>query len=225
VVNPDGHELCRRIRSGVEPGITGALSEIPVVVVTAEDTYDERDRWFESGAADFIPKPFKADELVDAINKALPVAGGGFSDLRVLIVEDSSILRRMIAQLVSCMGPKVTAKENGREALNELKNSPQPYDLLLTDFAMPDMNGLELCQEVRKKWSSDNLPIVFLSAFTERETILNAFSVGATDYLAKPFFKEELVARLQVYFSRQVSQNKLKDMIRRMEEIAKITAQ
>jgi len=200
----NGYEFCKRLRSGEEPGVGQEFSETPFVVITATDTFGAREEWFDAGAADFILKPFKAAELMSAITKALGADGEPeFSGMKVLIAEGSRALRHMNKQLVERLGVKTVVVQNGVLALEQLKADPKGFDLLLTDYDMPEMNGLILCEEVRKIINHNRLPIVFLSGRKDLDIMIQAFDSGATDYLLKPYIVKELEARLKTYLSNQ----------------------
>lgn len=198
----DGYELCNYIRAGNETSsFPEEVSQTPIIVITASDSYGTRERWFEFGAAEFILKPFKADELIHAAKKIL-IPDAAVKDLTVLIAEDNATLRNLISSIVSSLGVDVLTAENGQQALEIIQNHRNNIDLMLTDYEMPEMDGLELCKTARGLGFDQ--PIIFLTGLSDKSKILDAFNNGATDYLVKPFLKDELVARLKVHMENHV---------------------
>ena len=72
-------------------------------------------------------------------------------------------------------------------------------DLILLDIMMPEMSGLEACQEIRKNW---DIPIIMLTALGDKADIVRGLNIGADDYISKPFDEEELVARIEAVIRR-----------------------
>lgn len=114
---------------------------------------------------------------------------------KILIAEDERDIRDLITFTLRFAGHQVTAVTNGEEAYKSAKTIIP--DLILLDVRMPRMNGYEACQKIKDDESTQNIPIVFLSAKgqeTEVETGLNA---GAIDYIIKPFAPDQLTARVK----------------------------
>jgi diguanylate cyclase (GGDEF)-like protein len=115
--------------------------------------------------------------------------------LQVLVAEDDPISRRVLEKMLESDGFSVTTTENGRQALERMTKDFFP--LVITDWNMPVMNGLELCQAIRK----NPLPgYVFIVMVTHRDSLgdlIEGMKAGADDYICKPFNQIELAARLQ----------------------------
>ena len=112
----------------------------------------------------------------------------------ILIAEDNPVSRKFLEKSLTMAGYSVISAENGRDALEILENDF--YPIVITDWMMPEKNGLELCRAIR----SHNLPgyvfIVLLTANDSKEDIIAGLEAGADDYLTKPFNHAELMARL-----------------------------
>ncbi len=108
----------------------------------------------------------------------------------ILVVDDSASIRESISFFLEQSGFNVTKACDGKDALRFFTGSK--LDLLITDLHMPNMNGIELIREVRKKPEYSHLPIVLLTTETLRERKLEAKKAGATGWLNKPFDKEKL---------------------------------
>jgi DNA-binding response OmpR family regulator len=186
---------------------TGELSErvrevgnerMPVVIVTSSDTLENRLHGFQVGAADFLEKPWKSGKLLHTVERILgqseEVAG-----LKVMVAEDSGTARRFITSCLERLGVEIIEVDDGLAAWNILAENPQAVDILITDLTMKDMHGDELCLKIRRELGLADMPIIFLSGNDDRERTLSLFKLGATDYIQKPFYQEELVARMRVH--------------------------
>jgi DNA-binding response OmpR family regulator len=116
----------------------------------------------------------------------------------ILIVDDEEKMISFIASYLENDGYRVTAASNGTEALNKLRSGP-PIDLVLLDWMMPGMNGLETCRQLR---GFLQVPVIFLTAKAEEVDKLLGLEFGADDYLTKPFSVRELEARIRAILRR-----------------------
>jgi two-component system phosphate regulon response regulator PhoB len=125
---------------------------------------------------------------------------------RVLVVEDEELIRDMIALALEEEGYGVIAIADGRTALEYLSNSDStvgesPFDLLVLDLMLPQINGLDVCRLLRHQ--GNPIPILILSAKGSETDRVLGLEVGADDYLTKPFSMRELVARCRALLRRQ----------------------
>jgi CheY-like chemotaxis protein len=114
---------------------------------------------------------------------------------KILLVDDSMVVRKQMQTLLENMFFKVMAVAHGEEAL-AIVQSFDDITLVLTDYNMPVMNGLELTKEIRKMKNKQQLSIVALSSDNEDDTIALFLKSGANDYIKKPFSKEEFSCRI-----------------------------
>ena len=112
----------------------------------------------------------------------------------ILIAEDDPVSRRILEKNLTRAGKEVTSVNDGREALEML--SKNYYPMVITDWMMPEMDGLELCRAIRKQKFPGYVYIVLLTAKTEKDDIIAGLDAGADDYLTKPFNQAELLARM-----------------------------
>lgn len=112
----------------------------------------------------------------------------------ILIVDDTPANLQVLSNLLKDSGYKVRAAPNGLIALRTIE-SKQP-DLLLLDVNMPEMNGYEVCQQLKSDPATAGIPIIFISALNETLDKVKAFELGAADYITKPFQFEEVQARV-----------------------------
>ena len=113
----------------------------------------------------------------------------------ILVVEDDPVSRRILEKSLAKGGMQVVTAENGREALDLLEKTFFP--IVITDWMMPELDGLELCQRIRKMEWPSYVFIILLTARGEVDDIITGLDAGADDYLTKPFNKAELKARLR----------------------------
>jgi len=112
----------------------------------------------------------------------------------ILIAEDDPVSRKLLEKVLIKAGNKVVSVENGQKAL-ELFND-KFFPIVLTDWMMPEMDGLELCRAIRKNTYPGYVFIILLTAKDSKDDIIRGLGAGADDYLTKPFSHAELIARL-----------------------------
>jgi two-component system, chemotaxis family, chemotaxis protein CheY len=122
--------------------------------------------------------------------------------MKVLAVDDSATMRRIIKNQLKQAGVEdVDEAENGREALNLLNRTP--YDLLITDWNMPEMCGLDLVVEVRKTDAIKKIPILMITTVSAKEDIVTALKAGVSNYVVKPFDAATLQAKVSALVTGQ----------------------
>lgn len=115
--------------------------------------------------------------------------------MRILAVDGSATMRRIIRNHLKQVGYEdVDEAENGRTALALLAKGP--YDLLVTDWHMPEMSGLDLVREVRKSDSLRHMPILMVTTVSAKEDIVTALKAGVNNYVVKPFDTEILHTKI-----------------------------
>jgi two-component system chemotaxis response regulator CheY len=117
--------------------------------------------------------------------------------MRALVIDDSRAVRIIIGKILQEMGMQVVEAGHGQEGLDQLKRNPD-ITLVLVDWNMPVMDGLEFIQAVRAQRSYDNMRIMMVTTETESSQVVRALTAGANEYVMKPFTKEVLVAKLNM---------------------------
>ncbi|MCK4428132.1 MAG: response regulator [candidate division Zixibacteria bacterium] len=115
--------------------------------------------------------------------------------MKILIAEDEKISRKILETTLTKAGHDVVAVEDGVKALESIRKVMP--DMLVTDWMMPDLDGLELCRRVRALDLSTYVYIILLTALTQKENIIEGLDAGADDYVTKPFERTELLARVR----------------------------
>jgi PleD family two-component response regulator len=113
----------------------------------------------------------------------------------ILIVDDKPDNLRLLATMLGERGYKVRKAINGRLALMGVR--AEPPDLILLDITMPDMNGYDVCQQLKADTTTNAIPVIFISALDEQWSRVQAFASGGVDYVTKPFQWEEVIARVE----------------------------
>lgn len=117
--------------------------------------------------------------------------------MRVLIIDDSRAIRRIIGDMMRSLGYETTEAGNGIEALQRLDEFGAP-DICFIDWNMPEMNGLEFIKAVRSKPEYSDLPLMMVTTETEMERMAEAFIAGVNEYVMKPFDKEMIIEKLNL---------------------------
>jgi two-component system sensor histidine kinase/response regulator len=124
----------------------------------------------------------------------------------ILVVDDMPNNLRLLSIMLASEGYQVRKALSGRTALNTVRSLPP--DLILLDINMPDLDGYEVCRQLKADEQSREIPVIFISALNEVLDKVKAFQVGGVDYIAKPFQGEEVIARIenQLTIARQKQQ-------------------
>lgn len=118
----------------------------------------------------------------------------------ILVVEDEAPLLTLLRYNLEKQGFRVEEATDGQEAL--LRVSEAAPDLILLDWMLPQLSGLEVCRQLRRRAPTRDLPIIMVTARTEDQDAVRALDTGADDYIAKPFVMEALMARIRALLRR-----------------------
>ncbi len=174
--------------------VVDLMNEHGVASIALTGAYGEelRTAMDKKGVVDFIPK-----DSINAYEYAVTLAGRVQKNYHtsVLVVDDSLSARALYKHMCEMLRLKVHTANDGKEALEVLKRHPE-ISLMLTDYAMPEMDGYELTARTRARFSKDRLAIIGISALENDEVSSNFLKCGANDYLAKPFSYQEFLCRI-----------------------------
>ncbi len=197
----DGRALGGEIRS------RRSEQELPLVLLTSLGRLAE-DQWAGVFAAQ-LAKPLKASQLYNTLLQVLTAgtaraqtaeveAGGeaAMSSLRILLAEDNAMNRKVALGFLKRLGYRADVASNGLEALAALEQ--QPYDVVLMDVQMPELDGLDASRRICEQWPPESRPhIIAMTANALPEDREACFAAGMNDYVAKPIRAEELAAALK----------------------------
>jgi two-component system, chemotaxis family, chemotaxis protein CheY len=117
--------------------------------------------------------------------------------MKVLVVDDSRAMRTILKKILESLGATVQEAENGQEGLDMLRADLQP-DIVLVDWNMPGMSGLDVVRAIRTNPAYDRLLVMMVTAETERSQMGKALAEGANEYVMKPFTKEVIQEKLKI---------------------------
>jgi two-component system sensor histidine kinase/response regulator len=139
---------------------------------------------------------------------------------KILVVDDVSQNIQVIGNILYENNYQVSFALSGPEALTLLNH--EHYDLILLDILMPGMDGYEVCKIVKANEKISHIPIIFLTAKSDTDSILKGFELGAVDYLSKPFNTKELLARVKTQIELKKQREQLENINELLEEKVKI---
>ncbi|MBF0428199.1 MAG: response regulator [Magnetococcales bacterium] len=182
--------FCKTVRSS-------PISDVPFVLLTSLDSDDAVTRGFDAGADDYLTKPVVIHELVSRIKRLLKA---GHQEAtrpeRILLVDDSPVIRGMMLKALRSHGFQADAVEHGVAALAKLHE--QKFHLMVTDYDMPHMNGLDLCIKIRQEPSTwKQIPIIFMTAREAKADEIRVRSVGVQSFINKPFNADRFLAETE----------------------------
>ena len=117
--------------------------------------------------------------------------------MRTLVIDDAKAMRIILKQIIESIGGQVEEAGNGKEGLEKLKSMGQA-DLVLVDWNMPEMNGLDFVRAVRTDANYRKLPIMMVTTETESSQMGKALAAGANEYVTKPFTKDTIQGKLKL---------------------------
>ncbi len=167
-------------------------TKIPTVMITAASGLSDRVMAARKGGCAFIEKTASTEEILNTVSQVLYQHCSDRS--KVMIVDDDPNMLKILQQLLNRYDIEATTLQDPMQFWQVLESTSP--DLLILDLLMPCYSGLDLCQAVRTSSLWHDLPIVFLSAQTDRETIRQLFVAGADDYLSKPVAESDLYTRI-----------------------------
>ena len=176
------------------------LASIPFMLVSSENRVEKLEEFKQSGVAAILPKPFTPENLAKALKSSLDLINTDelnlelfdVQDVRVLLVDDSKLARNHIRRVLNGLGlQKIIEAENGAEALTILKDNT--FDLVVTDYNMPEMDGRELSEFIRFSPETAHIPIIMVtSESTSSLHMANIHQTGINALCDKPFEVNEV---------------------------------
>jgi DNA-binding response OmpR family regulator len=186
----DGYVVCKTIK---ERCAIGQLPPMPVIICSALGEAADLERGFDAGADDYLVKPAAPDELLSRIRSLLSTFGVEPGQREhILVVDDSPAVRHLIADALSRQGFAVAVADDGQAALERARE--ERFDMIVTDYDMPRLNGFELVHALKRDPKLRELPTLMLTARDTRRDQAQMRAVGLTSYLVKPFSVDKCIA-------------------------------
>ncbi|WP_462281839.1 hybrid sensor histidine kinase/response regulator, partial [Salinivirga cyanobacteriivorans] len=143
---------------------------------------------------------------------------------KVLVVDDNPSNIQLIANMLDGQGFTIEVATSGKDALELLEE--YRFDLILLDIMMPELNGYDTCRKIHALPLSRNIPVIFLTAKADDESITKGFEAGGVDYITKPFNSDELIARVKTHVQLKQTQEDLEARVKeRTEQLSKANAE
>ncbi|OHD19812.1 MAG: hypothetical protein A2086_13755 [Spirochaetes bacterium GWD1_27_9] len=215
----DGYEACSIIRQLEHE--RDSKSFIPIIFVTNVDTLEGRVKGFESGATSFITKPFNKQDIVNIL-EMIKNPKNIFAGVNILIVDDNVQSSNLVSSIIKEHGANVLTTSDGNNAIDFIRLYPDKVDLIITNYSLPKMNGNEVCAKIKNQLGLKKIPIIMMLKKEEQDKILDVFKVGCSDYITKPFIKEEFIARLNTHLEYFILNKALEHKIVELKRLNKL---
>ena len=134
---------------------------------------------------------------------------------KILIVDDISENIQVAMNILKELGLDFSYALNGKQALKLMHKTP--FDLILLDVMMPEMNGFEVCKRMKQEQTLKDIPVIFLTARNDIDAVSHAFAVGGNDFISKPFHAEELLARVKTHCELYATKQTLQQQNKRLK--------
>ncbi|MBZ9613289.1 response regulator [Rheinheimera maricola] len=171
-----------------------STAEIPFLLVSSETRKAQLEAFKQSGVVAILPKPFDAMQLGRALNAAVDLLSPAeleltlfdVHDVRVLVVDDSRLARNHIRRVLSNLGMQsIVEAEDGKQAISQLQQ--QMFDLVVTDYNMPEVNGRELTEYIREHSTLSHIPVLMVTSEANDTHLANIAQSGVNAMCDKPF--------------------------------------
>ncbi len=166
--------------------------DVPVIMVSGASTEATRERARAVGVLNFLEKPFSYKDLVDRVGEIVRHPRVRLIEGRILVVEDEPVTRTLLSEILFQAGADVLVAEEGAKALQVLRTSEPPVDMVLADYHLPGLEGAALISEARK--AAPGIYVAMITGEASQEEIQAGFRAGASALVRKPFSPKEVVA-------------------------------
>ena len=197
----DGIDLTRRVRT--------RFPHVPLLLMTGSYTRADKELAEKAGATSFLRKPFDVLTFLTVVQNLLDryeqdlTAGVAEKQARILVVEDTVAIRRILVHMLRDSGYFVDEAGDGRQAMSMLRS--QPPDLVVMDLMIPEIDGFTVCRQMRKSAELQDIPIIVCSSRDSKSDVVRAVGEGANDYIVKPFKREDVLMRVARALKRVVA--------------------
>lgn len=237
----DGLEVTRRIRKET------ATKNIPIILVTSLDDSETKASGIESGAEELLSKPVRPVELAARVNSMIRLKqyrdqlairqlsfeaqqqGAGTPEKPVeskvnqplvLLVEDNENDIRFVFETLKDQPFRVEVLKTGKDILARAQK--RDIDLILLDILLPDMDGFEVCRQLKASEAAKDIQVVIITCLSDLESKIKGIELGAEEFLVKPLVPRELVARVRVLLEKKGHLDKLRIHLESAMDSAKI---
>ncbi len=173
---------------------TESLEAVPFMLISSETSFAMLEPIRQAGVIAILPKPFKSQDLKKALYSTVDFISPDLSDLadidmdelEVLVVDDSNLARKHIIRVLKNVGVEhIHQAKNGKDAVNQINN--QFFDLVVTDYNMPEMDGEMLTRYIREESSQSSIPIIMVTSEGDKQRLAAVQQAGISGICDKPF--------------------------------------
>lgn len=173
-----------------------ALNHVPFMLISSESSFSVLDAIRQAGVVAILPKPFAHDDLKNALRatiefidpQEISLEHYDIENVRVLVVDDSPLARKHISRVLNNMGiVKITQAENGKEGVDIFCQDQNAFDLIVTDYNMPLMDGQQLIKAIRQDLGNSIVPILMVTSEENETRLSNVHKAGVSAICDKPF--------------------------------------
>jgi len=220
----DGYEVCRRLKNNPY------TMNIPVIFVTSLNSIENQEKALEFGAVDYISKPISKNILLQRLKTNLKLFDleKQYSNLnktnykenenqQILIVDDNPQNIHILIKILE-EDYTVNVASSGQKALDLLYDGFVP-DLILLDILMPDIDGFEVCKQLKDDPRYTNIPIIFVTVLEDEHDVIKGLELGAVDYITKPIEPTIVKARVQTHLKLKSFQDSLLEDIQKKDAL------
>ncbi len=222
----DGYEVCKKLKD--DP----STADIPIIFVTSLNSIADQEKGLTLGGVDYITKPVSKDIVLYRIKTHLKLKNLEQKkqeiikkkDLnmenktdKILIVDDAPQNIQVMIEILK-QDYQVSVATSGLKALEMLNSGLNP-DLILLDVLMPEMDGFEVCQNIKKNINFKDIPVMFVTILEDEQDIVKGLNLGAVDYVVKPIEPTILKARVKTHLNLKHFQDKLMQNLKEKENM------
>ncbi len=185
-----------------------------VIVLSGDEDSQRRDYIFKAGVLDYFSKSNAFHMIIDDIKNLMCTVEQN-SLINILIVDDSSFMRKTLKGVLSPKRFNIFEARGAKIGLDILKN--MEIHLVLLDYEMPDMNGAQMLEKIKKNRNFLDLPVIMLSGSDNKDIIARVLKHGASDFIKKPYATEELLLKCDLHVKDYINVKKIKQKEQELE--------
>lgn len=193
----EGEDLLERLNS---------KQKLKIIVYTSDADKERRNEWFRYGVLGYLSKDDPLAFVVHEIDTTLKALSEN-TNYNILIVDDSTVVRRQISLLLQPRNYRIHVAIDGDSAIDSIHT--QPFDLILLDLELPDMNGEEVLKHLKKNSATAEIPVFILTGRYDASTVGKLIKQGATEFFLKPFIPEELLLKIDFWIDAKRKNNQI----------------
>lgn len=195
--------------------------DVQIVFLSSPENLKDKEYGLEAGITSFLAKPLFDGEIINLINY-LFYSESYLDGLKILVVDDSPLAMHAVSSTLKEQNVILSEAKTYSKAWELISNTDNYYELFILDYYLPDGFGNKLCEQLRKIDRYKNTPVIFLCETSEKNPVVDIFNSGASDYLSKPFNKEELLFRIKMHVKTKHATDELNSKIISLKQLNKL---